>query len=94
MILPSISPGIAKHVYRLPPAVGTTRGTTTRWQPLWAALGALHGRIAFPMHWRTGLLGRTAANDDGYIFAFLEAAQVRWGSSLSSLRTDSGGTLG
>jgi ADP-ribosylglycohydrolase len=41
-----------------------------------AAVGALHGKDALPAAWRAGLLGRTAAHDNGRIFDLIEAAQV------------------
>jgi ADP-ribosylglycohydrolase len=44
-----------------------------------AAVGALHGKDALPAAWRTRLLGRTAAHDDGRIFDLIEAALVQWG---------------
>jgi ADP-ribosylglycohydrolase len=42
-----------------------------------AAVGALHGEAALPQRWRDGLLGRTAADDDGRVFALLTQAE-RW----------------
>ncbi|HNT74443.1 MAG TPA: hypothetical protein PKH77_05420 [Anaerolineae bacterium] len=35
--------------------------------------------VANRVRWRAGLLGRTGANDDGRIFALLDAARVKWG---------------
>ena len=45
-----------------------------------AAVGALHGNDALPSRWQRGLLGRTAADDDGRVFRLIEAAVRRsWG---------------
>jgi len=43
-----------------------------------AAVGALHGEAALPRRWRDGLLGRTAADDDGRIFELLDHAETRF----------------
>jgi len=43
-----------------------------------AAVGALHGRERLPQRWRTDLLGRTMADDDGKIEVLLQAANRRW----------------
>ena len=43
-----------------------------------AAVGALHGREGLPIRWIDGLLGRTREDDDGRIFALIEAARRRW----------------
>ena len=42
-----------------------------------AAVGALHGRDALPASWQRGLLGRTAASDDGRVFRLIEEAVRR-----------------
>ncbi len=44
-----------------------------------AAVGALHGKDALPQRWRTGLLGRLGADDDGALFALIDRAKERWG---------------
>jgi ADP-ribosylglycohydrolase len=44
-----------------------------------AAVGALHGRLAFPSQWVHGLLGRTAECDDGRVFELIAQARERWG---------------
>jgi ADP-ribosyl-[dinitrogen reductase] hydrolase len=43
-----------------------------------AAVGALHGRNAIPERWLSGLLGRTTASDDGYVFELLRQARALW----------------
>lgn len=46
-----------------------------------AAVGALHGRTRLPARWISGLLGRTAADDDWHIFELIESAkQTFWRS--------------
>jgi ADP-ribosyl-[dinitrogen reductase] hydrolase len=47
-----------------------------------AAVGALHGENALPQRWKSGLLGRTQAADDGQVFRLLEAAVRRDWASL------------
>jgi ADP-ribosylglycohydrolase len=44
-----------------------------------AAVGALHGRGAFPSEWLDGLLGRTTADDDGRVFELIAQAREQWG---------------
>ena len=46
-----------------------------------AAVGALHGRRALPEDWVSGLLGRTAEDDDGYVFELIEQARRRFWES-------------
>ncbi|MGH6953883.1 MAG: ADP-ribosylglycohydrolase family protein [Alphaproteobacteria bacterium] len=41
-----------------------------------AAVGALHGADALPARWRSGLLGRTGADDDGRVFELLASARA------------------
>jgi len=43
-----------------------------------AAVGALHGRRGLPEEWIAGLLGRTAEDDDGYVFELIERARRRF----------------
>ncbi len=50
-----------------------------------AAVGALHGSSALPRRWVAGLLGRTAADDDGHVHRLLAEARRRWGPG--SVRT-------
>jgi ADP-ribosylglycohydrolase len=49
-------------------AVNDTKDNDTVAAIVGAAVGALHGRRAFPSRWVDGLLGRTAENDDGRVF--------------------------
>ncbi len=44
-----------------------------------AAVGALHGEDALPPRWRTGLLGRTGAADDGRVEELLDRAEEIFG---------------
>jgi ADP-ribosyl-[dinitrogen reductase] hydrolase len=46
-----------------------------------AAMGALHGLKRLPDRWKSGLLGRTAEDDDGRVFELLDAAISRLGLS-------------
>ena len=62
-------------------AVNDTKDNDTIAALVGAAVGALHGRDALPERWLAGLTGRTAANDDGRIFALLDAAREEWGQS-------------
>lgn len=50
-----------------------------------AAVGALHGEDALPHRWRDGLLGRTAADDDGRVFGLLDRAQAQFNCKESGL---------
>jgi ADP-ribosylglycohydrolase len=50
-----------------------------------AAVGALHGEDALPRRWRDGLLGRTAADDDGRIFELLDRAETQFSYQDSGL---------
>ncbi len=63
-------------------AVNDTRDNDTVAAIVGAAVGALHGITAFPERWRAGLLGRTEADDDGRVYALLEAARSRWWEAL------------
>jgi len=63
-------------------AVNDTRDNDMVAAIVGAAVGALHGIAAFPEPWRTGLLGRTGADDDGRVPALLEAARARWWDAL------------
>jgi len=59
-------------------AVNDTWDNDTAAAIVGAAVGALHGRRALPQRWIAGLLGRTAADDDGEVFRLAEAAVERW----------------
>ena len=50
-----------------------------------AAVGAMHGEDALPRRWRDGLLGRTAADDDGRIFELLDRAETQFSYQDSGL---------
>jgi ADP-ribosyl-[dinitrogen reductase] hydrolase len=52
-------------------AVNDTKDNDTIAAIVGAAVGALHGRSALPADWVQNLLGRTAADDDGRVFALL-----------------------
>lgn len=61
-------------------AVNDTEDNDTVAAIVGAAVGALHGASALPTRWRSGLLGRTQATDDGQVFRLVEAAVRReWG---------------
>ncbi len=49
-------------------AVNDTKDDDTITAIVGAAVGALHGRKGLPHLWMTGLLGRTAEDDDGQVF--------------------------
>jgi len=59
-------------------AVNDTWDNDTAAAIVGAAVGALHGRRALPERWITGLLGRTAYDDDGEVFRLTAAAVERW----------------
>lgn len=59
-------------------AVNDTRDNDTIAAIVGAAVGALHGTARIPERWRTGLLGRTAADDDGKVFDLLAEAKRLW----------------
>ncbi|HEY8470802.1 MAG TPA: ADP-ribosylglycohydrolase family protein [Longimicrobiales bacterium] len=59
-------------------AVNDTWDNDTAAAIVGAAVGALHGRRALAERWITGLLGRTAADDDGEVFRLTGAAVERW----------------
>jgi ADP-ribosyl-[dinitrogen reductase] hydrolase len=59
-------------------AVNDTRDSDTIGAIVGAAIGALHGMDALPKRWRDGLLGRTAADDDGRIYDLLTDARGLW----------------
>jgi ADP-ribosyl-[dinitrogen reductase] hydrolase len=63
-------------------AVNDTKDNDTVAAIVGACVGALHGRAGLPSRWIDGLRGRTAARDDGRVFALLAEARVRWGSLL------------
>ncbi|PUB10555.1 ADP-ribosylglycohydrolase family protein [Yoonia sediminilitoris] len=53
-------------------AVNHTRDNDTIASLVASAMGALHGISAFRDEWKTGLLGRTSADDDGHVQALIE----------------------
>jgi ADP-ribosyl-[dinitrogen reductase] hydrolase len=59
-------------------AVNDTRDNDTVAAIVGAAVGALHGEMALPRHWRDALLGRTGDADDGCVQALLAAAVARF----------------
>lgn len=59
-------------------AVNDTKDNDTVGAIVGAAMGAAHGVDALPRRWREGLLGRTAAADDGRVFELIAQAQQRW----------------
>ena len=61
-------------------AVNDTWDNDTTAAIVGSAVGALHGADALPARWKSGLLGRTQAADDGQVFRLVEAAARReWG---------------
>ena len=65
-------------------AVNDTKDNDTIAAIVGAAVGALHGEDALPRRWRDGLLGRTAAADDGRVFELLARAEKRFGCGNAS----------
>ena len=59
-------------------AVNDTRDNDTHGAIVGAAVGALHGRSAFPAAWRERLSGRLRGDDEGRIFELIEQAGARW----------------
>lgn len=59
-------------------AVNDTRDNDTIAAIVGAVVGALHGKDALPDRWITGLLGRTAAGDDGRVFQLINRARKLW----------------
>jgi ADP-ribosylglycohydrolase len=56
-------------------AVNDTKDNDTIAAIVGAAVGALHGRGAFPSRWIDGLLGRTSESDDGRVFELIAQAR-------------------
>jgi len=56
-------------------AVNETKDNDTIAAIVGAAVGALHGKSALPERWLTGLLGRTKASDDGYVFELINRSK-------------------
>lgn len=74
-------------------AVNDTRDNDTIAAIVGAAMGALHGEEALPERWRNGLLGRTAADDDGRVQELLDRAEARFaGETGPNVTADSGTT--
>ena len=65
-------------------AVNDTKDNDTIAAIVGAAVGALHGEDTLPRRWRDGLLGRTAAADDGRVFELLARAEKRFGCGNAS----------
>ena len=59
-------------------AVNDTRDNDTVGAIVGAAVGALHGERALPERWQKGLLGRTAAADDGRVQQLILEAVARF----------------
>lgn len=59
-------------------AVNDTRDNDTVAAIVGSALGALHGTAALPERWRSGLLGRLGADDDGHLFTLLAETRAVW----------------
>ncbi len=57
-------------------AVNDTRDNDSVAAIVGAAVGALHGAAKLPPRWREGLLGRTAAHDDGKVFELIGRARA------------------
>ena len=60
-------------------AVNDTRDNDTIAAIVGAAVGALHGKAAWPRDWLEGLSGRTREDDDGRVFALIREAKERFG---------------
>jgi len=56
-------------------SVNDTKDNDTVAAIVGAAVGALHGASAFPVRWRSGLLGRTTEDNDGQVFRLIELAR-------------------
>jgi ADP-ribosylglycohydrolase len=80
--IPSVLYILARHSHdpeeALVRAVNDTVDNDTVAAIVGAAVGALHGRQAWPVRWITALLGRTEAADDGRLFRLLEEARARF----------------
>ena len=59
-------------------AVNHTKDNDTIAAIVGAAVGALHGELAFPSKWRSQLSGRLSGGDDGRVFELLDAASETW----------------
>jgi ADP-ribosyl-[dinitrogen reductase] hydrolase len=59
-------------------AVNDTRDNDTVAAIVGAAVGALHGPEMLPARWRTNLLGRMGADDDGRLFDLPRLAKRKW----------------
>lgn len=57
-------------------AVNDTKDNDTIAAIVGSAVGALHGRDAFPEQWIENLSGRTTGQDDGYIFELMDDAKA------------------
>jgi ADP-ribosylglycohydrolase len=59
-------------------AVNDTKDNDTIAAIVGAAVGALHGHLAFRSQWVHGVLGRTGEYDDGRVFELIARARERW----------------
>ena len=59
-------------------AVNETRDNDTIAAIVGAAVGALHGKSAFPDRWMNNLTGRTKASDDGKIFELVARSRTKF----------------
>jgi len=59
-------------------AVNDTKDNDTIAALVGAAVGALHGKLAFPSAWLDGLLGRTTEEDDGAVYHILDETRRIW----------------
>lgn len=73
--LPSVLYILMRHAHEpeeaLVRAVNDTKDNDTIAAIVGAAIGALHGKKAFPSRWLNNLVGRTSANDDGRVFKLI-----------------------
>jgi len=76
--VPSVLWILANHLHdaeeAIVRAVNDTKDNDTVAAIVGAAVGALHGQDSLPRRWQMGLIGRTAAGDDGQVFRLIEAA--------------------
>jgi ADP-ribosylglycohydrolase len=80
--IPTVMHIMARHGHKplvaMETAVNDTRDNDTVAAIVGAAMGAAYGTAWIPPRWRDGLLGRTGAEDDGRVFALIEAAVERF----------------
>jgi ADP-ribosyl-[dinitrogen reductase] hydrolase len=66
-------------------AVNHTRDNDTIAAIVGAVVGALHGRAGLPQAWIDGLLGRTAADDDGRVFELVRSGVAVFSGPLDAV---------